>query len=64
MQKIFEKRLLMLKPEELTVSTTQPRRHFDQYEFLKLENSIATNGIIEPLAVRKLPDGKYEIIAG
>ncbi len=64
MQKIFEKKLLMLKPEELTISTTQPRRHFDQYEFLKLKNSIATNGIIEPLAVRKLPDGKYEIIAG
>ena len=64
MQKIFEKRLLMLKPEELTISTTQPRRHFDRHELLKLENSIAINGIIEPLAVRKLPDGKYEIIAG
>ena len=64
MQRIFEKRLLMLKPEELTISTTQPRRHFDRHELLKLENSIAINGIIEPLAVRKLPDGKYEIIAG
>ncbi len=64
MQKIFEKRLIMLKPEELTISTTQPRRHFDRHELLKLENSIAINGIIEPLAVRKLPDGKYEIIAG
>lgn len=64
MQKFFEKKLLMLKPEDLTVSTTQPRKFFDQYELDKLADSIAANGIIQPLAVRKLPDGKYEIIAG
>ena len=64
MQKFFEKKLLMLKSEDITVSTTQPRRHFDQYELNKLADSISANGIIQPLAVRKLPDGKYEIIAG
>ena len=64
MQKIFDKKLLMLKPEDLTVSNTQPRKFFDQYELDKLADSIATNGIIQPLAVRKLPDGKFEIIAG
>ena len=64
MQKIFDKKLLMLKTEDLTVSNTQPRKFFDQYELDKLADSIATNGIIQPLAVRKLPDGKYEIIAG
>ncbi len=64
MQKFFEKKLLMLKPEEITVSDTQPRKSFDQYELNKLADSISVNGIIQPLAVRRLLNGKYEIIAG
>ncbi|MBQ4120338.1 MAG: ParB/RepB/Spo0J family partition protein [Clostridia bacterium] len=64
MQNFFEKKLLMLKPEDIIASTTQPRKSFDQYELDKLADSIAANGIIQPLAVRKLGDGKYEIIAG
>lgn len=64
MQKIFEKKLLMLKPEELTLSNTQPRKFFNQNELDKLAKSIAINGILEPLAVRKLPEGKYAVIAG
>ena len=32
MQSIFDKKLLMLKPEELLVSPTQPRKSFDEYE--------------------------------
>lgn len=61
---IFDKKLLMLKPDDITVSRTQPRKIFDQYELNQLAESIAANGIIQPLAVRKCGNGKYEIIAG
>ena len=63
MQNIFDKKLLMLKPEELTVCPTQPRKNFDEYELRLLADSILANGIIQPIAVRK-KDGKYLIIAG
>ena len=35
MQSIFDKKLLMLKPDEIVVSPEQPRKSFDEYE-LKL----------------------------
>ena len=63
MQSIFDKKLLMLKPDEIVVSPEQPRKSFDEYELKLLADSILANGIIQPLAVRK-KDGKYEIIAG
>lgn len=64
MHTISDKKLLMLKPEELKSSANQPRKSFDQYELKLLAESIASSGIIQPLAVRKTDDGKYELIAG
>ncbi len=64
MQKLLNKKLFMLKPEDIRAREIQPRKHFDEYELNKLAESIAANGIIQPLAVRKVDDGKYEIIAG
>lgn len=64
MNNFFDKKLLMLKPDDICVCKKQPRKHFDEYELNRLADSIAANGIIQPLAVRKLPSGKYEIIAG
>lgn len=64
MNTITDKKLLMLKPSELKVLENQPRKTFDEYELKLLADSIAVNGIIQPLSVRKSLDGKYEIIAG
>lgn len=64
MHTISEKKLLMLRPEELKTSGNQPRKSFDQYELKLLADSISSSGIIQPLAVRKTEDGKYELIAG
>ncbi len=64
MHNLFDKKLLMLKPDDILVSEDQPRKHFDEYELKQLADSIAANGIIQPLAVRKTQTGKYEIIAG
>lgn len=53
----------MLKPAEIKLSPNQPRKCFDEYELKLLADSIASNGIIQPIAVRKTDDG-YELIAG
>ena len=64
MYTLWEKKLLMLKPDELKPSKNQPRKIFDEYELKLLSDSIQSSGIIQPLVVRKSIDGKYEIIAG
>ena len=42
----------------------QPRQDFDEEELQQLADSIAVLGVIQPLTVRLLPSGYYQIIAG
>ncbi len=42
----------------------QPRKHFDPEALEDLAQSIRQHGIIQPLTVRRLPSGYYQIIAG
>ena len=42
----------------------QPRRDFDEVELQQLADSISVHGVIQPLTVRELPTGYYQIIAG
>ena len=42
----------------------QPRQDFDEVELEALAESIAVHGVIQPLTVRELPSGYYQIIAG
>ena len=42
----------------------QPRKHFDQEKLEELAESIRQHGIIQPLTVRKLSSGYFQIIAG
>ena len=42
----------------------QPRQDFDEEELQALADSIAEHGIIQPLTVRELDNGYYQIIAG
>ena len=42
----------------------QPRRDFDEEELQALADSIAEHGIIQPITVRQLNSGYYQIIAG
>ena len=42
----------------------QPRREFDEEELQALSDSIAVHGVIQPLTVRELDSGYYQIIAG
>jgi ParB family chromosome partitioning protein len=51
-------------PDEIQINPFQPRREFDEAAIAELAQSIEANGIIQPLVVRKMPDGKYQLIAG
>lgn len=42
----------------------QPRHDFDEEELQALAESITVHGIIQPLTVREMPNGYYQIIAG
>ena len=42
----------------------QPRREFDEEELQALADSISVHGVIQPLTVRELDSGYYQIIAG
>ena len=42
----------------------QPRQDFDEDELQALADSITVHGIIQPLTVREMPNGYYQIIAG
>jgi len=48
----------------LTPGQYQPRRAFDDATIKELANSIQQQGLLQPLVVRELKPGQYEIIAG
>ena len=49
---------------DLTRSRFQPRNYFDEKKINELSQSIKKNGLIQPIAVRKVGTSGYEIIAG
>jgi ParB family chromosome partitioning protein len=50
--------------EKLFPGKYQPRQHFDDAALQQLADSIAVHGVLQPLLVRPLSGGKFEIIAG
>jgi ParB family chromosome partitioning protein len=42
----------------------QPRNHFDPDKMLELAQSIAATGVVQPITVRVMPSGRYQLIAG
>jgi ParB family chromosome partitioning protein len=42
----------------------QPRREFDEDALVALSRSIAARGVLQPVVVRPLPGGTYELVAG
>ena len=55
--------LMMLPIERIEPNPTQPRQHFDTAQLNELAASIASNGVIQPLVVRRKGDG-FELVAG
>lgn len=54
----------LLPLQKVEPNPLQPRKSFDPDELQALADSIAMHGIIQPLTVRQLPSGFYQIIAG
>ncbi len=55
---------LMLPLQKVEPNPTQPRRDFEPQALEELADSIRMHGVIQPLTVRKMPSGFYQIIAG
>ena len=64
-QEITEKSPYQLLPiHKIEPNRSQPRQDFDEEELQSLSESIAIHGVLQPLTVRQLPSGYYQIIAG
>ena len=54
----------LLPLHKVEPNPNQPRRDFDPEELQALADSIAIHGVLQPLTVRELNNGYYQIIAG
>lgn len=57
--KISDIPIIKIRPNK-----AQPRIQFNEYELEALSQSIAENGILQPLTVRKVSNSEFELIAG
>lgn len=57
-------RTVTLPIGDLQPNRGQPRRQFDEQSLAELSASIAQHGVLQPLLVRPLADGGYQIVAG
>ena len=54
----------MVAISDIETNPFQPRKEFDQTALEELAQSIREQGVIPPITVRRMPDGKYQLIAG
>jgi len=54
----------MVPINDIETNPFQPRKEFDDNSLEELAQSIREQGIITPITVRRMPDGKYQLIAG
>lgn len=59
-----ERRVVMVPCEAIEPSRFQPRKTFDPKQIEELSASIRSAGVVQPVLVRPLGAGKYELIAG
>lgn len=53
-----------IKLDSIEVNPYQPRTHFDEQALQDLAQSIRTYGLIQPVTVRPIENGKYQLISG
>ena len=63
-QPVADSPLTQIAVEQIDVNPHQPRKEFDSAALDTLADSIKANGVIQPITVRPLADGRYELIAG
>ena len=55
---------MTLPLDEIIPNREQPRKQFDDEALADLSASIAQHGVLQPLLVRPMPDGSYQLVAG
>ena len=55
---------LRLEVSKIRPNPRQPRQSFDEAGLDELARSLRTQGLLQPVVVRPLPDGRFELIAG
>lgn len=58
------KNIVTLRLRDIEPNKNQPRRIFDDEALSELSESIREHGVLQPLIVRPLPDGSYQLVAG
>ena len=61
---ISEEPVSTLRLSEIEPNREQPRKNFDENALAELADSIRQHGVIQPLMVRPMPDGTYQLVAG
>ena len=56
--------LMEIPVKDLVPNPNQPRVHFDEESLSDLSASIREIGVLQPLLVRQMPDGSFQLIAG
>ena len=59
-----KERVMMLQVDQISASRFQPRLSFSDERIEELANSIKEKGVIQPVLVRMVDGGRYELIAG
>jgi ParB family chromosome partitioning protein len=57
-------RLVQVDPHAIVPNPRQPRTHFDADDLAELVHSVREFGVLQPVVVRDLGDGSYELIMG
>ena len=55
---------MLFRSDQIRPSPFQARREFSEQELAALAQSIRENGLLQPISVRKVSDGGYELVAG
>lgn len=63
-QMLDDKEVITLPITKVEPRQDQPREHFDEERLQDLAASISRHGLIQPVIVRRLDSGDYQIIAG
>lgn len=53
-----------ISPASIDPNPKQPRTHFDEEALAELAHSVKEFGLLQPIVVREMPDGRYQLIMG